>query len=324
MCDGDSLRELYKLAEFGEGGGTTTSTDDNHLCIASDGQSHPQLQPERRTSPCSQGEYQLMSSLSQGEGRRGKGRGGSGRGEEMISLSLANWSLDPFAVAIFIGAFPARFERLNLSQCGGVDDTVATCLTEADSCRTLRSLVLNGAYITDAGVLALSAAPWLPALTELSLHGCREIKGEEALGVLCAALRDIASLSLARLRATALTTAVLRLLCCRGDGSLLSIMPGAAEGKKLRKLRLDHSRGVNAAGVACIASSLNHLHELSIRGCVLVGNAGLTALATGVPSLRRLHLGRGSSSSAGASRGCGYGSDALAQFQHDRPKIMLC
>ena len=216
----------------------------------------------------------------------------------------------------FFSAFPAHFERLNLGYCGGVDDEVATCLAAAPSCHSLRSLVLNGAYITDSGVRALATAPWLACVAELSLHDCREIQDPEALGFLCAGLRAIASLSLARLRATALTSAVLQQLCFEsGDGSsVVSTQPAslARHKTKLRKLRLDHSRGVDDQAVFWLASSLGFLHELSIRGCVLVGPLGLAALSGGVQSLRRLHIG-----------GKLLGKEAIEHFRSERPEVML-
>ena len=204
-------------------------------------------------------------------------------GPPFRALSCSGWSgLDASSLHAMLTqpAALTSLTRLHLSGCGPAVDDVSALLL-AMNCPAVTSLVLNGSWVTDTGLSHLAGAKCAPELVELSLHGCRAVTGGASLTHLCRAMTSIELLSLSAMVSTVVTDSVIEALA----------LAQSSRAGRLRKLRLDYSRGISAAGCLCHVAAIPSLHELSIQGVSFLQtrDGGLTAAAT--DDLKQLDVG---------------------------------
>ena len=143
----------------------------------------------------------------------------------------------------------------------------------AAGCRGLKTLQLEGAAITDAGLSELAACQ--PALTSLSLSACQEISPKGVAEVLsaCATINDLDLSWDCHLT----TVTALRLF-------------GAAQ-VSITKLNLCGTF-IDDSGVETLARTFSKLEDLELVNCECVTDAAVIALIRhGAPCLGRIGLG---------------------------------
>lgn len=168
-----------------------------------------------------------------------------------------------------------KLEKLDLGLCGrGLTDSVAADIATRGVLSSLKSLRLSGAYrLSDEGLIKLLRKA--PNLTSLALPQCSRIEGP-SIEVLPQLVPQLQCLNLGE---------------CRGLG--FSTISAAVRGlPHLQSLSLDGISEVDDAMLRLLSSPgiAQNLTDVSIAACPGVTSDGITALAQGLPALRKLVL----------------------------------
>jgi len=184
---------------------------------------------------------------------------------------------------------------LDMSECSSLDDTGLSMIML--NCPLITHLYLRKCTgVTDAGVRSI--ALYCPQVRELSLSDCPEVSdyGLCELAKLGPSLRYLSvskcpQISDAGLRQLVSHCYKMRYLNLRGCVSITdaTVMSLSRSCTRLRSLDVGKC-DVTDNGLRQLARQLPNIRKLSVRGCQLVGDQGVVAIARGCPGLIHLNI----------------------------------
>lgn len=185
--------------------------------------------------------------------------------------------------------------HLDMSECSSLDDTGLNMIML--NCPLITHLYLRKCIgITDVGVRSI--ALYCPQVRELSLSDCTEVTdyGLCELAKLGPSLRYLSvskcpKISDTGLRQLASHCYKIRYLNLRGclsitDATVVSLSRSCTRLRSLDVGKCD----VTDNGLRQLARQLPNIRKISVRGCQLVGDQGVVALARGCPGLIHLNI----------------------------------